>query len=377
MTFSIQTKDFIKVLNSISKVIQKSEVNPILSYALLTKSESGGFRLTGSSSDNSLSVNIGLVQTDHDDLTPICLPVGKLLAALSLLPSQAVEITLRDGELNIKHREGILSLPTYNADEYPQMPPIGNDWLEFSLPTNVFLSATKAAMTCASTGELRPVMNSVALDVNNEGVVFVASDGHSLYKYDYVHGVPFLQKGAPQMVLVPAKIISAMENPFADADIMTIKFDKQRIYLHSDNADFIIRNCEGNYPNYNAVIPKENPYHVELNVRDLSSSLQRTMLMADEETSAVKLKYEKDELSLLGASVDFSTSAYEHLASDNVTLPNNFSIAFNAQSMLKMLKNIGTEKLKLEMSDKNKPLILREVADNSPLLELLMPLLDN
>ena len=179
------------------------------------------------------------------------------------------------------------------------------------------------------------------------------------------------------MILIPNTIVSAIEYPFRNAEMVNFSHDGRQLTLSTDDARFIIRDQEGKYPNYNSVIPKENPYHVTLPIRDLTSALKRVSLMASDASQLVAFRKTDDDLTLTGEDIDFGTSAREVLSTADCTLPSGFAIGIRASSILQLLGAISTENVRLEFSDPSRPLLLKEDATNSALIELAMPLLLN
>lgn len=378
MKFTVQSKEVLRVLNALLKVIQKKNSIPILDLVLLDRTEDGRYTLTGSSAENMLVMTIDILPEAGTTFHRVCLNAQQLQAAIATLPEQPVEISVEDNfATTIRYQSGQFNLMSQDAECYPLPSSPAATKCAFSLPTAIFLPAIKSALPCSSHDELRPQMSTVALDVSNEGVTFVATDTNLLYKYVYTHGIPFLSEGAPDMILIPNTIVSAIEYPFRNAEVVTFSHDGRQLTLFTDDVRFIIRDQEGKYPNYNSVIPQNNPYHVTLSIRDLTSALKRVSLMASDASQLVVIRKTDDELTLTGEDIDLGTSAREVLSMDDCTLPSGFAIGIRASSILQLLGAISTENVRLELSDARRPLLLKEDATNSALTELVMPLLLN
>lgn len=378
MKFTVQSKELLRVLNALLKVIQKKNSIPILDLVLLDRTEDGRYTLTGSSAENMLVMTVDILPEAGTTFHRVCLNAQQLQAAIATLPEQPVEISVEDNfATTIRYQGGQFNLMSQDAECYPLPSSPAATKCAFSLPTAIFLPAIKSALPCSSHDELRPQMSTVALDVSNEGVTFVATDTKLLYKYVYTHGIPFLSEGAPDMILIPNTIVSAIEYPFRNAEVVNFSHDGRQLTLFTDDVRFIIRDQEGKYPNYNSVIPQNNPYHVTLSIRDLTSALKRVSLMASDASQLVVIRKTDDELTLTGEDIDLGTSAREVLSMDDCTLPSGFAIGIRASSILQLLGAISTENVRLELSDARRPLLLKEDATNSALTELVMPLLLN
>lgn len=378
MKFTVQSKELLRVLNALLKVIQKKNSIPILDTVLLDRAEDGRYTLTGSSAENMLVMAIDITPEAGTAFRKVCLNAQQLQAVIATLPEQPVEISVEDNyATTIRYQGGQFNLMSQDAECYPLPASPAATRCAFSLPTAIFLPSFKSALPCSAHDEMRPQMSTVALDVSNEGVTFVACTTQMLYKYVYTHGIPFLTEGAPDMILIPNTIVSAIEYPFRNDEMVSFSHDGRQLTLSTDDARFIIRDQEGKYPNYNSVIPKENPYHVTLPIRDLTSALKRVSLMASDASQLVAFRKTDDDLTLTGEDIDFGTSAREVLSTADCTLPSGFAIGIRASSILQLLGAISTENVRLEFSDPSRPLLLKEDATNSALIELAMPLLLN
>ena len=375
MKFTVQSNELLRVLNALLKVIQKKNDLPILDTVLLDCTEDGRYTLTGASAENMLVMTVDIVPEAGTSFRKVCFNAQQLQAVVAALPAQPVEISAGDNYAStIRYQGGHFNLMSQDATLYPEPPRPAETKCAFWLPTAIFLPAVKSALPCSGHEDIRPQMSSVALDVSNEGVTFVATNTRVLYKYVYTHGMPFLTEGSPDMILIPNTIAAAIEHPFRNAEKVFFSHDGRQLTLSTDEARFIIRDVEGRYPNYNSVIPQENPYHVTLPVRDLSAAIRRVSLMASEDSRLVAFRKTDNELNLTAENADYGTSACESLPTEDCTLPSGFAIGINASNILQLLGPISTERVRLEFSGAERPMLLKEDAANSSLTELAMPM---
>jgi len=377
MKFSVQSRELLLVLNALSKVIQKKNSLPILDNVLLDRREDGRFTLTGSSAENSLTMGIE-VFPDAADNTPfrrICFPTAQLQSAVNTLDDQPITITVQQNlSTTIEYQGGRFQIMAQDAEYYPLPRTNGETRCEFDLPTAIFLPAVKAAVPCAANDELRPQICTVCLDVDDEGVTFVSTSGQLLYKYEYTHGIPFLKQGRGLQILIPRNVIPALEAPFRSAEVVTLTHDTRQLILTTDDIRFVIRDQEGNYPNYNSVIRTASSYHVTLPVRELQQALKRVSLMASESSQLVALRKRDDGLFLQGEDIDFGRSASETLPAVECTLPSGFAIGIRSGFLAQLLSTISTDNVRLELQAPNMAIIVKEDATNSALTELMMPM---
>lgn len=375
MKFSISSKELLRTLTTVSKVILKRNTLPLLDNALVSFRDDKFF-ITGSSPESTLMLPIDLRSMDKATFRPFCLPVAMLSPILATLSEQPVEISIDDTTFlaTFRYQGGDFSVPAYDGADFPLPKEQEHTYVEFSMPTSVFIPAVKAASVCTADDELRPVLNAVALDVSNEGVTFAATSGTMLYKYVYSHGVPFVTKGEPRMILLHKKAISALDAAFSNSEEISLRHDGRKLIIEADGITFVVTDIEGKFPNYNSVIPTQSPYHIVMPVRDLINAVKRVALMANTSTQIVSVRKQDGAVSLRTEDTDFSRKANEALHSDDCTLPDGFAIGLRSTHFLEMLSAISTDNVRLELTAHDRPIIIREDAANSSLVELLMPM---
>ncbi len=379
MRFSVSSRELLRILKATGAVILRKNSLPILADHLFTR-DGDKFFITGSSQENSLTMPIGITLDNGSDFQPFCLLAVDIIPLLGALPEQpiTVEVDMNNHIAKIIYQSGQVSVPVEDSAEYPRVSDVKEPKTSFDIEANIFFPAVKAANGCtAIDSTLRPQMSAVALDVQDEGVVFVGSDGHSLYKYSYQHGAPFLT-GSKVVILIPNTIAGQLQAPFAGVETLTIQHDGKHVCLKAGDISFTIRDIEQKYPNYNSVIPKNSPYHATLPVAALAGAVKRVQLMASDASNMVKLSKEGMFLNLSAEDYDFSKTASENLVLAEVdnplTIPDGFAIGFKASSLLMLLGNISTDNVTLQFSEPSRAILVLEDAPNSALVELLMPM---
>lgn len=379
MKFSVSSRELLRILKATGAVILRKNSLPILADHLFTR-DGDKFFITGSSQENSLTMPIGITLDNGSDFQPFCLLAVDIIPLLGALPEQpiTVEVDMSNHIAKIIYQSGQVSVPVEDSAEYPRVSDVKEPKTSFDIEANIFFPAVKAANGCtAIDSTLRPQMSAVALDVQDEGVVFVGSDGHSLYKYSYQHGTPFLT-GSKVVILIPNTIAGQLQAPFAGVETLTIQHDGKHVCLKAGDITFTIRDIEQKYPNYNSVIPKNSPYHATLPVAALAGAVKRVQLMASDASNMVKLSKEGMFLNLSAEDYDFSKTASENLVLAEVdnplTIPDGFAIGFKASSLLMLLGNISTDNVTLQLSEPSRAILVLEDAPNSALVELLMPM---
>ena len=160
--------------------------------------------------------------------------------------------------------------------------------------------------------ELRPVMNGVYINLEPQSVTFVATDAHKLVKYASETAAE-----APASFILPKKPANLLRGllPKEDGEI-TVEFDDKNVLFRLKNQVLICRLIEGNYPNYNAVIPANNPNKVFVDRLELLNAIRRVAVCSNQSTNLIKLDISKGTINLTAQDLDFSVSAQESLPCD-------------------------------------------------------------
>lgn len=375
MKFSVSSKELLRALTTVSKVIIKRNTLPLLDNALVSVRDEKFF-ITGSSSESTLTMPFDMRSMDKAPFRPFCLPVAMLSPILATLPEQPVEMTIDDTTFlaTFRYQGGDFSVPAYDGADFPLPKEHDSTYVEFSLPTDILLPAVKSASVCTADDELRPVLNAVALDVSNDGVTFAATSMHMLFKYVYSHGVPFITKGEPRLMMLFKKSIPAIDTAFAKSETVSLRHDGRKVIIEADGITLMVTDVDGKFPNYNSVIPDKSPYHIVMPVRDLLNAIKRVSLMSNSSTQIVSIRKQDGAVSLYTEDTDFSRRANEQLPSEDCTLPDGFAIGLRASHFQTVLSAVSTENVRLELTAPERAMIIREASANSTLVELLMPM---
>lgn len=376
MKFTIEAKELLRVLNILSKNIDKKSTLSILTTALLEKREDG-FYMTGSTFESSLTLRVDLSEI-VGDLFPMCLQVSQLQSIVSTLGDQKiiVEVDEENGNVTYHYMNGKFELPYLKADDYPTFPKIASTpTIAFDLDYSLLLENLMSASVCAGLhDELHPVMSSILLDIIPEGVTFVGTNGCLLYKNDYMPGVPFASVGTEAKLLFPGCFVSPFAAAFKGKDIVHIEADDARLRIYTDDVSFSLRMIDGRYPNYNSVIPKEQSYSVKVKVKELKTVLSRVSLFSSE-SECISLEFNGENVLLRGVDLDFSQSASESLPCADSNLPEGFEIGVKGSTLSSLLSLIGTDNVVFNFDDSSRPIIINEDANDSSLVLLQVPLL--
>ena len=384
LQISVESKELARAIGVVSRVINRRNMLPILGDVLLTKKD-GAFYVTGSNGEawatmkmpeESVSVLSG---TTVVGARRICLPTETMKQMLGSVPDQRLFCDIDEEKLmmTVNYNSGHFSVPVVNADEYPEPKVADKTVCAFSLDGGWMVPRVKAAKVCVSEDNLRPVMANIALDADHEGVSFVGTDGHTLYKDRLQVGVGggFLN-GNPGVVLLHMSVFDVIQAAFASAESIRIETDGQMVTLCSDDFTLTYRCTEGRYPNYNSVIPKSQPHHVTVSVSALTTAIRRVAIFASESSNMIELSWDNTKIRLEANDMDFGQSASETVepAEDTSEMPTGFRIGLKAFCLLAILGCVKTDTAIMEFSDNARAITIREEDANSNLILLQMPM---
>lgn len=379
MKFTFPIAEMVRTLNVLGKVIQKSCPMPILQNVLITKPDPKEevYLMAAGSAESMMTVKVNITMVDGTAFKPICIPHGQFLQVLSALPEQPITVEVDDKtrEIKVLYDGGEFVFAGFGTDEYPVLKSSHTNLVTVSVPTDILLPCvSNALLASAKKNELRPVLSSVYLDIKDDGITFVGTDGHNLFRYVWEHGVPFITEGKAAGVAVPNIFVSALLSAFDKVSEVKISFDGYCCTVSAGNITFIFSTSEQRYPNYSSVIPKEQPYHITLDRDRLKQSLRRVSMMASETNNLVKLTKQADGLLLEAVDIDFARSANELVPlGEDSNIPDGFTIGMKSSSLLNLLSPIASTNVVLKLIDASRALVLTEEG-NSALICMVMPM---
>ena len=373
MNFTVSSSALSSRLQAISRVINPKAIYPILEDFLF-RIESGRLTVTAADNDTTLETNLDIVESDKDG--QIALPAKTLLDALKEIPEQPLRFIVDDSsyEVTVKYQNGEYKLVGQNADEYPTPAGLKEDAVSISIPAQILSDSLARTVFATADDELRPVMNGIFFDINEEGATFVASDGHKLVcnRNNTVHA-----DGKSSFIL-PKKPASLFRSLISkEAESITIEFDSRIARFSLPEFRMVCRLIDGRYPNYGSVIPQNNPHRLIVDRQSLLTALRRVSVFSPASSGLVKLHIEKNNVDISAQDIDFSTSAKESMACQYEGVP--MSIGFKATFLIDILNNIPSQEITVQLADPSRAgvVVPSEQAEGENLLMLLMPMVLN
>jgi DNA polymerase-3 subunit beta len=373
MKFIASSSALLSHLQAISRVINSKNTLPILDCFLL-KIEGRKLTATASDTETTLVTNFDLIEADGDGAFAI--PSKTLLDSLRELSEQPLTIVIDENslEVTIYYQNGKYKFIAQNGDEFPRMKELKENRNNLELPASVLLNGINSTIFASADDELRPVMNGVVLDITTEDVTFVASDSHKLVrlKNSSIHGE---QNSLLILPKKPANLLRAILPK--ETGSVIISFDDSNVVFRLSNYTIFCRLVEGRFPNYNVVIPQNNPYKVLVDRISFLNTLKRVAIFANQSSCLVKMEITNNKIELTTQDIDFSTSAEETISCQYTG--ERIVIGFKAQFIIDIVSNLSTQEIVLELADPSRAGLFLPLQNekNEDLLMLLMPMLLN
>ena len=370
MKFNVEGKAFQQQLQAVSRVINSKNTLKILDNFLL-RLEGDRLSITGSDSENVLTAHVPVM--DVEGQGAIAMPAKRLLEITKEIDNQPLTFYINDEtkEVDLRFLTGHFNFMGVDAAEYPEPRRLADDKKELFLPANMVLKGILTTSYAVSPDMARPVMTGIYFDIHNDDVTFVSSDTHKLVKYINSEKAP----GMEASFILPSKTAGILKNLISKEDVdVKISFDaKGGLFEFGDYFLYTVF-INGNYPNYNRVIPQDNPFSLVVDRMSLISALRRVNLFAPKSSNLVVLKLETNNLVISAQDLDYGTSAEERVTCEYAG--NNMVIGFNGVFMVDVLSNFPDETILLRLSDPARPGIYSglEPREGENLITIQMPM---
>lgn len=371
MKFLVPSSALLRQIQILSGVLNASNTLPILENFLF-EIEDGQLTISASDLETTMTTRMAIESKENGT---VAVPAKILLDTLKSLKDQPLsfDIDLKTFSIEISSDHGKYKLAGQNGDEFPKAPAIEGG-SSVNLDGDVLANAINKTLFAAGTDDLRPVMSGLFFEMYPDSLRFVATDAHRLVRYSRN------DKGSEQSAsfIVPRKPLNLLKGIVAGAGDVILEFNESNACFNFDQITLMCRLIEGKYPNYEAVIPKENPNKLTIDRQDLLASIKRVSIFANKTTHQVRLKMTGSELTISAEDLDFANEANERL---NCSYQGeDMEIGFNSKFIVDMLSNANSEEVVFEMSAPNRAGIIlpaEQENEGEELLMLVMPVMLN
>ena len=373
MKFTVSSSALLSLLATTGKVISNKSSLPILEYFLMELKDG---QLTVTTSDLETTL-IGSISVENIEREGVIAAPGKLmLDSLKEFPEMPLVIEVNDTtwEIQITWASGHLSIPGASAVSYPAVQTLGNERKNTTLDADLLVSGINKTIFATADDELRPVMNGVYFDFSTESLTFVATDAHKLVKYNAEN-----TSDITSSFILPKKPANLLKALLAkEEEPVNVTFDAKNVTFELKSFKLVCRLIEGNYPNYNAVIPTANPNKVLIDRVEFVNGIKRVAVCSNPSTNLIRMDIADNKVNLTAQDIDFSVSANETISCSYDGQP--VTIGFKSTFLVEILSNIDTPTVVVELADSTRAGVFKPVYDDQPSSEslmLLMPMMIN
>ena len=373
MKFTISSSALLSLLATTGKVISNKSSLPILEYFLMDLKD-GVLTVTTSDLETTLIGSISVENVEQEGT--IAAPAKLMLDSLKEFAEMPLTIEVNDTtwEIKITWASGHLSIPGASAVSYPSVQTLGAESKVITLDVDTLIIGISHTIFATADDELRPVMNGVYFDFQPESLTFVATDAHKLVKFSAEQSNDFAAS-----FILPKKPSNLLRNLLAkEEEPVEVTFDAKNVTFQLKNFKLVCRLIEGNYPNYNAVIPAANPNKVLVDRVEFLNGIKRVAVCSNPTTNLIRMDIADNRVNLTAQDIDFSVSANETISCSYEG--QNVTIGFKSTFLVEILSNIDTPTVVVELADSTRAGVFKPVYDDkqsSESLMLLMPMMIN
>ncbi len=376
MKFSISSGDLVQHLQVVSKVINSASVSnvPVLKN-ILFEIEDGKLTVTGA--DLNMRVSSSLEMPDASLKASFIAPSDILIDALKELPDHSIEIVVEednDYHATINYSNGHFDFLAGSSETFPEPLEMKKGKETLVVDAQDFFTGLNSTLFAASTDERRPIMTGVLLDILEDKMVYVASDGRILMRYTNES----LKSEQVKQITLPAKLSQLLSRnilPKAKGELK-LYVDEKHILIEVEGSIITARLLDGVYPKYNSVIPTDSPFKVNVNKSDLLSALKRVSLFSNKGSKLVILDISSEEIKITANDLELAVAGEETISCEREGADANLRIGLNFEMLQQILSRYEGDEITFVLKDRTAPALIvpKEADEHKKLLGLIMPL---
>jgi DNA polymerase-3 subunit beta len=344
MEISVSKSDLLKELTATQGVVERKTTIPILSNFLF---EASAEKLLLTATDLDLSLRTSCVAKVKKEGS-CTIPARKLYDYVKLLGDGEISIKLLENHwVQIRSGRSNTKMVGMARANFPALPAFPTE-SAIQLPAQVLRNLIAKTIFAISNEESRYTLNGALLVLKPESITMVATDGHRLAHIE--HNTSKIAVSGEMKILVPKKAMAELSTLLNSTDSPSVEFakDESTLFFRIGGRLLTSRQLTGQFPNYEAVLPRDNNKSVAVHCDELSAAIQRVAQFADERSNAIRLRVEKNELKVSSSNTETGESED---SMETVFSGDPMMIGFNSQYLLEFLKVVGTGDVRFEFKD--------------------------
>ena len=370
-----RTEELCSLLSSVASVVNAKNSVPMLSKILLYSfKKNKGMYITMLASDGDMWMQrIAKIEDESDEGVSICVEAKDFAQAMLTLPKTIVTINVNDSKnvAECTYLNGCYNIPYFSTKEYPSPTKVESGTQVVSIDVLNFLTAMDKVSYATANDTINVILNGIHFDFTPEGMFATATDKRKMAIYkDF--SVKFEETAMFNLPAKPCDILSKALRGH-ETEQVSISFDDKVAIFKLEDFTLTARLLEGNYPNCEAIIPKDYAKCVSLDKESLANALKRVMLMSNSSELAT-VCFNNNACTVSSEDLDNSKSAAEDILCEY--LEESFKIGLNGNYIVQTLQSIGTEKVKVKFDTPMRPAVFVEDIDSESynFTTLLMPM---
>jgi len=372
MRVTIARDELLTALQRVQGVVEKRNTMPSLSNVLLEAKKEG---LDILATDLELGMR-GLYKAKVEEPGSVTFSARKLYEILKEIKDSEISLAVTDHSLvNIRAGRSQFKVVGLPSKDFPPLPPIEREGL-IPLPGAGLLQLIRKTLFAVGDNDTRYVLNGLLITLFTEGgksmIRLVGTDGHRLATADQELE---MSKGTTlpkdTKVIIPKKAAQEIRRLLEEGgDEPMVGFTKNMLIFRKSGLVLTSRLMEGNYPNYQQVVPKESSKKITVNREEFEGALRRVSILSRDKTYAVKLTFAPDHITLFSSHPDMGEATEEIQAKFN---GKEFSAGFNARYLLEVLMIMDGDSMELQMEAPLSPCLLKETKNEKLFKAVVMP----
>lgn len=340
-------------LSRIQNIVEKKGIMPVLNHCLFIAEQDGSYILA---TDLETAVRQPL-EMEVKASGKVCIPARKFYEIVKELDEE-IELNLVDNWLLVKSGRTTFRIATLNHDEFPVWPQIGES-IKTDLSRDLLLTAIEKTLYAAGEADARYVLNGLLFHIkSNSDFRVVGTDGHRLALFKT--SIELNTEAGDKKVILSKKSLNELRRFLSDVESITFNIGKTHVMFEMDGIVFLTRMIEGNYPDYEVVIPKHNDKVAIVDKKMMISSLKRVYVLSKERQNAIKMDF-SDDLVVISSSDPELGEAKVELTIDYKSSP--IQIGFNAKYLIEALEEISSDRAKITMSEPDRAVYITDADD--------------
>lgn len=369
MKFIVSSHKLLRYLQSSAGLLSTSQMIQFTQYFLLELSN-GKLKITATDTESTMTSTI---EVESESQGSICVIGRTFMDLIKSLPDQPITCTLVEetNTLDIIYESGKASLAVADAAEFPRLPEIEPDSV-VKMSSEALLNAIAKTLFATGTDELRLALMGVFFQLTPSGCTFVATDGHKLAKYVRRD----ITSEVTSEFIVPKKPLNTLKSLLTETEQVEIHATSSNVKFVGEHQVFITKLIDAKFPNYENVIPKDNPNHLHILRQSLIASLRRVSIVASKSSNLVKYNINGNMLTITAEDYEFSNKAQESIPCEyNGT---DMTVGFNSKHLIEILSIYDSEFVRFELSTSSRPVLIFPedgLSEGEEILMLILPLM--